>query len=623
MRLINVRTMQLEEFHSGHIPNYAILSHRWELEEVSFQEMGAPKIFGKKGYGKIQSACWMTRNKGLSYLWVDTCCIDKTSSSELTEAINSMYRWYKDAEICFAFLSDIEIHKQDIAASVWFTRGWTLQELIAPKHVSFHDRNWVFLGTKDKLATYLSRVTGIDTDVLVGRRGPAGCSVAQRMSWAAKRVTQRVEDRAYSLLGLFDVSMPMLYGEGERSFIRLQEEIIKHSDDHSIFAWDRGHKGYFGGHSGLLATSPSQFVMCQNVVRSTKTLLSTGGFSITNVGLSILLTTIPWGMETYLAILNCSLRDYPDSRLGIFLERLSSARVEEQFARVQYVGATVQPVEIKEVMKDSMRRTRSVHVRQIIIDAPLRRWPGFRFHDLDLPGYDVEELLQVRYHFRDGLRATTRYSSDEVRFAIDYAQHGVSDLPRKPIFSSIPQGRGTVAVIYIPPQKQDKHGERICWMKFGFDEEFAPMCIFGRRRSLWGGTSAHLAVDAESFLAAEYDYGEHALLFRNDWIVQNDDCIDAVDMAALWQQRNFCILRGHRDRGLEARISFLRLHISIRLHSVPEWYAPYGKPATLLPGMNIWTINVSSWKDRKQNEAMKSAFGGAEFLLKSLDMLDE
>ncbi|EHY59160.1 hypothetical protein HRR83_001568 [Exophiala dermatitidis] len=615
MRLINVRTMQLEEFHSGQTPPYAILSHRWESEEVSYQDMGAPKIFGKKGYGKIQSACWKARQKGLLYLWVDTCCIDKTSSSELTEAINSMYRWYKEAEVCFAFLADIEVHMQEISTSVWFTRGWTLQELIAPKHVSFHDRNWVFLGTKDKLAGYLSKVTGIDMDVLIGRRGPATCSVAQRMSWAAKRETKRIEDRAYSLLGLFDVSMPMLYGEGEKSFIRLQEEIIKHSDDHSIFAWDRGHKGYFGGHSGLLATSPSQFVMCQNVVPSTRTLLSTGGFSITNVGLSIQLTTIPWAMETYLAILNCTLRDRPESRLGIFLERLTSSRVQEQFARVQYAGATVWPLELTHILRDSMRQARPIHVRQTIIDAPLHRWPGFRLHDLYLPDYSDEELVDAKFHFRDSLRAGTRYNAEEVEFATHYCLNGVSDLPRKPIFFGIPDGRGTVAVIHIPAQKRDKNGDRICWMKFGFDEEFAPMCIFGRRRSLWGGTSAHLAVNAESYADAEHYYGEHALLFRNDWIVQNDGCLD-VPRPTLWRQRDFCILRGHREQGLDARISFLRLHISMRLYPVPEGYAPSGRPATLLPGMNVWTININSWDDPRQDDAMKSAFDGAEIVLK-------
>lgn len=620
MRLINVRTFQLEEFHSGQIPKYAILSHRWDDEEVTFQDMSAPKIFGKKGYAKIQSACWLARNKGLSYLWVDTCCIDKSSSSELTEAINSMYRWYKDAQICFAFLSDIEIHKHEISTSVWFTRGWTLQELIAPKHVNFHDRNWVLLGTKDDLAVYLSQITGIDIDVLVGKSKPSSCSVAQRMSWAAKRSTTRVEDRAYSLLGIFDVSMAMLYGEGEGSFTRLQEEIIKHSDDHSIFAWDRGLEGYFGGHSGLLATSPSQFVKCRNVVQSSRGLPSTGGFSLTNVGLSIQLITLPWTMETYLAILNCSIKNYTQDRLGIFLERLSSSQDAEQFARVQVAGATVQPISIAQILKDSQRLTRRIHVRQRITDPPLRRWHGFRLHDLELPGCTVDELCQTRFYFRDSLHSRTRHSAEEVHFARTYSPNGLLDLPRRAIFFGMPLVRGTAAIIFLPPQKRDKNAERICWMKFGFDEDFRPMCIFGRKRSLWGGNSAHLAVDPESFSRAEEFPGEHALLFRNDWIVNNSSCVNTQDVAALWRSRDFCILRGHRDRGLDARIPFLRLSISVKVEPVPEDYAPDGRPDSLSAGMNVWTINVTSWRDRGQNEGMRTAMGASEFVLRSLDM---
>lgn len=620
MRLINVRTMQLEEFHSGQTPKYAILSHRWEDEEVNFQDMSAPKIFGKKGYGKIQSASWLARNKGLSYLWVDTCCIDKNSSSELTEAINSMYRWYAQADVCFAFLGDVEIHKGEISASVWFTRGWTLQELIAPRNVHFYDRNWVLLGTKEKLAGYLSQVTGIVLAVLVGASSPSSCSIAQRMSWAAKRKTERIEDRAYSLLGIFDVSMPMLYGEGERSFARLQEEIIRHSDDHSIFAWDRGLQGYFGGHSGLLATSPSQFVMCQNVVRSSNELASTGGFSITNVGLSIQLLTVPWGMETYLSILNCSIKNYPHDRLGIFLERLSSSQDEQQFARVQFAGGTVQPINLEAVMSDSQRRIRRVHVRQTIIDAPLRRWHGFRLHDLTLPGYGAEEILLAEFCTRDALRRATRYAPEEVDFARRQAPNALLDLPPRPIFFHIPSGRGTAAIIHVPPQKRDPKGERICWMKFGFDEEFSPMCIFGRRRSLWGGNAAHMAVDADSFAEAEFSRGEHALLFRNDWIVKNAGCVNAKDMADLWTRRDFCILRGDRERGLNARISFLKLQISITLEGVSGTYSPNPRPESLLTGMNVWTINVSSWRESSQGEGVKSALGASELVLRSLDM---
>ncbi|KIW91878.1 uncharacterized protein Z519_07848 [Cladophialophora bantiana CBS 173.52] len=626
MRLINVRTIQLEEVQSSRAPKYAILSHRWEKEEVTFQDMSSPKTFGKKGFSKIQSACWLARNKGLAYLWVDTCCIDKTSSAELTEAINSMYRWYQDAEVCFAYLTDIEIHQHDIKNSVWFTRGWTLQELIAPKHVSFYDRNWVFLGTKDNLAEDLSNITGIDRDVLIGQRRHSSCSIAQRMSWASKRQTERIEDRAYSLLGIFDVSMPMLYGEGERSFTRLQEEIIRHSDDQSIFAWDRGLEGYFGGRSGLLATSPSNFVTCQNVVvPATNGLTVTSGFSLTNVGISISLMTLPWTMETYLCILHCSLKNCPQYRLGIFLERLSSSQNTEQYARVQIDGATVLPILLRTILDDSHGRVRTVHVRPNIIDAPLRRWHGFRLHSFTLPEYTPDELYQARFHFRDKLQSMTRYGVEEMRAAKHYHPSGLLGLPPRPLYFRMPRARGgvmsirgTAAVVYIPPSKRDKNGERVCWMKFGFDEDFRPVCIFGRRKSLWGGNAAHLAVDEDSYYDAEEAPGAHALLFRHDWI-NRYPCANDQEIAAQWQKRDFCILKGVKDWGLDKQIPFLRLRISIRLETMPSNYLPDGRPESAQPGMNVWTININSWRDSGENGGMKTAMGTGEFVLRSLD----
>jgi hypothetical protein len=628
MRLINVRTTQLEEFHSGKAPKYAILSHRWEADEVTFQDMSQPKTFGKKGYAKIQSACWQARIKGLNYLWVDTCCIDKTSSSELTEAINSMYRWYQDAEICFAFLADIETRKQDIKDSVWLTRGWTLQELIAPKMVSFHDRNWVFLGTKGDLSQYLSMCTGIPIEVLVGHSRPSSCSVAQRMSWAARRQTERIEDRAYSLLGIFDVSMPMLYGEGEKSFARLQEEILRHSDDQSMFAWDRGLEGHFGGYSGLLATSPSQFVTCQAVVRApSQGLPNTGRFELTNVGLSISLMTAPWAMETYLCILHCTLKDYPDIRLGVFLERLSSSQGAEQFARVAFNGNTVLRVPLYVVLQDTQSRIRPIHVRLNILDTPLRRWYGFRLHEFDIPEYSTGEQYRTAFHYRDQFRAFTRYSSDEMRAAKQNSPHGLRALPPRPLFFGMPRGRsdgmepirGTTAIFFVPQSKKDKKGERICWFKFGFDKNFCPTVIFGRRKSLWGGNSAHLATDEDSYYDAEEQPGKHALLFRGDWITQLAPCEDDREIAELWRLRDYCVLKGHRDVGIDRKIPFLRLHMSIKLEPIPPHYPVEGKPSSLLPGMSVWTINVRPWGDGGKNGGTKAAQTTGELLLRGID----
>ncbi|KAF2499418.1 hypothetical protein BU16DRAFT_454367, partial [Lophium mytilinum] len=232
-------TIKLHEFFGNAIPNYAILSHRWEDGEVSFQDLRNPQVASRKaGWSKIKRFCEKAAESGYRYGWIDTFCINKISSSELSESINSMYQWYKNASDRFVYLSDsLPSVYQQFAESQWFTRGWTLQELIAPKRVLFYDTKWQSLGRKEILLDPLAQITGVDFYVLEGIRDPSSVSVAKRMSWASARETAREEDMAYCLLGLFDVNMPMLYGEGKKAFVRLQEEILKTSDDHSIFAW--------------------------------------------------------------------------------------------------------------------------------------------------------------------------------------------------------------------------------------------------------------------------------------------------------------------------------------------------------------------------------------------------
>ncbi|KIO05949.1 hypothetical protein M404DRAFT_509198 [Pisolithus tinctorius Marx 270] len=210
------------------------------------------------------------------WLWVDTCCIDKRSSAELSEAINSMYRWYQNSQRCYVYLGDVDDSafptKQDFSRPgwvngwpEWFSRGWTLQELIAPAALEFFNKNWVSIGRKQDLTAALKDITQIpeevlkDAGVLVSGSTTSGERplVAHIMSWAADRRTTRVEDRAYSLMGLFDVNMPMLYGEGSKAFQRLQLEIIRVSSDHSIFAWNPNRQ--LGEWSSVLAADPSCF----------------------------------------------------------------------------------------------------------------------------------------------------------------------------------------------------------------------------------------------------------------------------------------------------------------------------------------------------------------------------
>ncbi|OTA65138.1 hypothetical protein K449DRAFT_326992, partial [Hypoxylon sp. EC38] len=224
-------------------------------EEVSFQQWENlnDSIREKPGYKKIMGACQTARADNFNWLWVDTNCIDKSSSSELTEAINSMFAWYRDAELCYAYMEDVPSMNYPeqsalllfcFKASRWFRRGWTLQELLAPKKVHFYTRDWDLIGSKETprskvrpLISEIAEVTGIDETFLNGSLALSNASIAKRFSWISNRKTTRVEDIAYCLLGIFDINMPLLYGEGMKAFSRLQHEIIKSSSDHTIFCW--------------------------------------------------------------------------------------------------------------------------------------------------------------------------------------------------------------------------------------------------------------------------------------------------------------------------------------------------------------------------------------------------
>jgi len=216
-----------------------------------------------------QEVRWKNR---AGYLFTgDTCCINKSSSAELSEAINSMFAWYRRAKVCYAYLSDIEA-REDLGKSQWFKRGWTLQELLAPVHVVFYGgAAWTFLGTKASLKEEIWTATGIPVHFLHeeheedGRRDIQTASIAERMFWASSRETTRREDLAYCLLGMFDVNMPLIYGEGDKAFIRLQEEIMRESTDQSLFAWRR-HGAKESMRHGLLAASPADFASSSEIV---------------------------------------------------------------------------------------------------------------------------------------------------------------------------------------------------------------------------------------------------------------------------------------------------------------------------------------------------------------------
>jgi hypothetical protein len=313
MWLINTTTLELESFQGCPADTYAILSHTWgtDAQELAFDEFKAGEGRQKDGFWKIQKCCQQAREDDLKYAWVDTCCIDKRSSTELTEAINSMFTWYARAKVCYVYLADVlqfdPLHgNQDTGSFVgsrWFERGWTLQELIAPRNLSFYTGDWVLIGDKNELTEPLLVATGIRADVLTQEKSFRDCSVAQRMSWASKRKTAREEDIAYCLLGLFGVNMPLLYGESSQAFIRLQETIIQETDDETIFAW----AGVDEGGSGLLAPSPANFAQSADmelIKRHEERAL----YEKTNRGLRIEIMMLPCEMNTYVVPLQCERR---------------------------------------------------------------------------------------------------------------------------------------------------------------------------------------------------------------------------------------------------------------------------------------------------------------------------
>ncbi|KAK5954665.1 hypothetical protein OHC33_004389 [Knufia fluminis] len=266
-------------------------------------EMATTQDSSKRGWQKITQTCRLAEEIGIDWVWVDTCCIDKSSSAELTEAINSMYQWYRGAKVCYVYLTDLEATESletahSIATCRWWRRGWTLQELIAPTRLEFYGSDWNYLASRQDCLEVITERTGIPANILDGSAPLNSVCIAARMSWAAGRDTTRIEDEAYSLLGIFEVNMPLIYGEGTNAFRRLQEEIVKRNSDSTIFAFHRSN--------ALFATSASSFVGMERFERFPHSFFD---FSVTNRGLRISgevplrLCTVPLDSKTSLSTL--------------------------------------------------------------------------------------------------------------------------------------------------------------------------------------------------------------------------------------------------------------------------------------------------------------------------------
>ena len=390
----------------------------------------------RKGYQKIRECCRIAKERDKTeYVWIDTCCIDQTSSAELSEAINSMYDWYKHAHICYAYLADVSLKEsKQFGESVWFKRGWTLQELLAPSMVEFYDQDWECLGQRNILYDEISNATGIKREHLLN---PHHASVAQKMSWASNRDTTRKEDMAYCLLGLFQVNMPVFYGEGgPKAFIRLQQEISKKSDDESLFAWNDATMTF----TGMFAQDPKAFADSGDVEQYSFMSPSRKPWFMTNKGLAIDLPIRVPGPEEFrgntatsrleLAPLNCTRTENARDERNPFcirLFRLDAREVEfvrsglgeVRFAKGQ-ISTRRNPKRPRSPSEANSRNpeldSRTVYIRQLSTSKDSANDDG-AFAHLDHPySYGNHEFYTFRLSSgirRQGFRLTDWWTKDK------------------------------------------------------------------------------------------------------------------------------------------------------------------------------------------------------------------
>ncbi|ETN42570.1 uncharacterized protein HMPREF1541_01727 [Cyphellophora europaea CBS 101466] len=548
MRFINTTTLQFEEVADSELGKefqgnkYAILSHRWAAatDEVSYADIAeARNFYDKPGYAKLRGFCDLAASLGYRYGWDDTCCINKRDLNELSEAINSMYRWYQASDLCIVYLEDVGPDRKSMMDSAWFDRGWTLQELIGPERAGFYDCRWAHLGMKTDLLHELSTKTGVPEDVLSNTVSPASCSVAQRMSWAAKRTTTRIEDRAYSLLGIFGVNMGQIYGEREKAFRRLQQAIVLQGKDESIFAWSMSNEQRT---AGLYAPSPESFAGCGDTI-STR---GSKGFSENNGEVSISLKTFPHSMETYYALLNCTRKPCPDSKVAIVVSR-TSTETEDEYIRINgsYAGGTL-------LLGNSDQD--SLHIRPIRVpidpttEQPLDRYYGFWLRNIAPPGHDD---CQVRILSKGGNQS----EADRVHIG--------------------PKDWGSAGVVYIEPKvktegqlqsEKAKGWSRVRWLKLGFDEDFNPMLLLANNHGPKKSAPTQFRRDEDLFDQA-CAWGPtskpHQEIFDNQWL----SCTAGVPSKSYGWSRGISILQVDKKKGMSGTLNALNLRIDIKLVS--------------------------------------------------------
>ena len=577
MRFLNTNTLRFEEVADSRLGEeqnkYAILSHRWGAaqDEVSFTDINENQdISHKRGFAKLKGFCHVAASLGYRYGWDDTCCINKGDSSELSEAINSMYRWYRGSSVCIVYLEDVP--EKSIMDSRWFDRGWTLQELIAPPAAEFYDCDWKHIQNKSHSLADLCSKTGVPEDVLSGRTSPTQCSVAQRMSWAARRETTRVEDRAYSLLGIFDVSMPQIYGEREKAFQRLQRAISQQSKDESIFAWSMGLEEDEKTYTGLFATSPLSYIHCNDVISTP----GSTGFVETNGELSMTLKTFPHSMNTFYATLNCTHMAHPDSRIAILLARLPA---DNEYLRAKKVRDGKKTVALSKLVyfKDKPIR---VPLQPTML--PSKTYYGFWLRTLKPPGYTE---CQIRILSRSDQTEADKVCLGEMEWGTAGIVHFERDLESD--------------------DKQERKWSKLRWIKLGFDGDFNPMLFLASSsRIRWvadpQGAKVGWELNSPLFEQAAKNGSAsqaHEDLFDNRWI----SIKAAVPSRKHGWYDGVSILKVDRLKGVSGCLDALNLGISVNLR-------PASSPKQSVEqreNEQIWVVDITDTKGRDPERDMK------------------
>ncbi|SCO30830.1 related to beta transducin-like protein [Fusarium fujikuroi] len=362
MRLLHTKSQKLFEASDVPVPfpPYAILSHTWisPKDEITYQDMKTrtedikKNVYKQKGWSKLKDYCDRACKDGWEWAWMDTCCIDKTNPADTQEAIHAMFRWYQNAGVCYAYLSDVGFvspsEATDLDSSMnnlrtavrnefigakWFTRGWTLQELLAPHYLIFVDRQWHHMGTRESWALEIEKASKIEARHLNAFNPTdfVSCSTAMRFSWASGRETTVEEDESYSLLSLFGISLPLIYGEGGRqAFNRLQRQLIHVYHDDSVFAWKSSQPDPKPG-IGILARSVKDFWNASKVTAGQYG----NAYSMTNRGLEI--TSKYWRQRSnpkgVIVRLNCKIgtaSDAENKESGIYLTHDAVANVNHR-----------------------------------------------------------------------------------------------------------------------------------------------------------------------------------------------------------------------------------------------------------------------------------------------------